>query len=64
MISNVTMNTGYTTGGQNITISGNGFDNATLDIKVDGVSCLVTKTAKDSVDCTTQVAAQPSVKGP
>ena len=57
MIESVSMNTGYITGGQNLTITGNGFDNSTIDITVDGVSCPVTQFDKTTVSCTTQTAA-------
>jgi hypothetical protein len=41
VIYSVNATSGYTTGGQVITVKGFGFNNGTIDAKVDGVSCTV-----------------------
>lgn len=53
VIHKVSANDGYTTGGQNVTISGYGFDNATLDIQVAGQNCSPTFVSKEVIHCMT-----------
>lgn len=47
---------GYTTGSQELIISGYGFDNATLDIKAGGVACTPTVITKEEVKCNTGIS--------
>jgi hypothetical protein len=42
MIDNIDLHTGYTTGGQNLTLTGYNLEGENIDIKVDGVPCIVT----------------------
>jgi hypothetical protein len=51
VIFGISRNTGYLTGGQNLTISGYGFDYGTIDAKIDGVTCKVTSKTKESFNC-------------
>jgi len=51
VIYDISQNTGYTTGGQNLTIDGYGFDNENIDIKIDGVDCVVQEYSKESITC-------------
>jgi hypothetical protein len=57
VIQSVSANSGYTTGGQNFTIEGFGFDNATLDIQVAGQSCVPTFIGKEKIQCLTQASS-------
>lgn len=41
VIFDISDNKGYTTGGQNITVKGYGFDSGTIDAKIDGQVCEV-----------------------
>jgi hypothetical protein len=51
MIESVSANTGYTTGGQNMTIKGYGIGNGRLNIQVDGTLCQVTSRGRNEVSC-------------
>jgi hypothetical protein len=51
-IYEVSANSGYSTGGQNLTITGNGFNYGDPVVTVDGVSCTVTQKSKTQLDCT------------
>ena len=61
MIFDVSSNTGYTSGGQNLTVYGQGFDNPNIQATVDGVPCSVTAYSKYSFSCEAQQAAAASV---
>jgi len=51
------------TGGQNITVTGFGFNSKNIDAKIDGVSCTVTSYKEDSFDCTVNKKDAKSVTG-
>lgn len=66
MISSVSAASGYTSGGQELTISGWGLKGATLsdvEVLVDGVSCEVKSSTLESITCVTGEAAQVSNDG-
>jgi hypothetical protein len=52
VINGVSANTGYTSGGQNLTISGFGFEDSRIAVTVDGVACLVTQNEREQFSCT------------
>ena len=54
VIFGVTDHTGYKTGGQNITVTGYGFDSGEIDAKVDGQTCKVTAFTRHEFSCTVQ----------
>ena len=64
VIHNVSSNTGYITGGQNLTVYGFGFDYGLINAKVDGLDCKVTAQSKTSFQCTTSAASAVSVSQP
>ena len=51
VIFDISESTGYTTGGQNITVKGFGFNHAKIDVKIDGTACIVTRYMDDKFDC-------------
>jgi len=51
VIFNISSNTGYTSGGQNLTIHGHGFKGGNITVTVDGVNCNVTQYQEESVSC-------------
>ena len=60
MIESVSAASGYTTGGQELTITGWGLKGATLDdveVLVDGVACDVKSSSLGSITCVTGSAA-------
>ena len=61
VIFGVSANSGFKTGGQELTVKGYGFDTGKIDAKVDGVPCNVTSFAKDQFTCEVQPAASASV---
>jgi len=61
VIRSINAASGYTTGSQEIIISGYGFDNATLDIKADGIDCKPTAITKEEVKCTTGISSKIGV---
>jgi hypothetical protein len=54
VIYNISQNVGYNTGGQNLTITGYGFDSGLIKATVDGQPCLVTSFGRHEFDCTVQ----------
>ena len=64
VIYNVSSNTGYITGGQNLTVNGFGFETGLIEAKVDGVDCKVTAKSQTKFSCTTAVASAASIKAP
>lgn len=52
VIYDISANTGYNTGGQNLTIKGFGFDSGTIKAMVDGQECHVTSFSRHEFDCT------------
>ena len=63
VIFNISSNTGYTSGGQNLTIYGHGFNNDNISVTVDGANCKVSYYRDDSVSCEIQSRSSPSVSG-
>jgi len=65
-IESVSAASGYTTGGQELTISGWGLKGTSLDnveVLVDGVACDVTSSTLETITCLTGVAAAVSIDG-
>lgn len=60
VIFDISQKKGYLTGGQNLTVTGFGFNNKAIDVKIDGVNCVVTRFMKDKFDCTVQTKAEVS----
>jgi hypothetical protein len=54
VIYDISSNIGYNTGGQNLTITGYGFDSGLIKATVDGQDCLVTSFGRYEFDCTVQ----------
>jgi hypothetical protein len=61
VIFNISSSAGYSSGGQNLTIHGHGFNSDNITVTVDGVKCLVSYYKEDSVSCEVQSKAAPSV---
>lgn len=64
VILGVSLNEGYTTGGQNITVKGFGFDEGAIVATVDGKACIVTARHKKTFDCTSASTSSASVSAP
>lgn len=62
VINNLTQNTGYTTGGQNLTVYGFGFESDNIVATVDGKPCDVNNRQRFSFSCT--VRESESVSDP
>lgn len=60
VIFNMSSHEGYTSGYQNLTIHGYGFQGANISITVDGIDCLVKNYRVDSVSCEVQPREAPS----
>jgi len=54
VIFEISENIGYTTGGQNITVKGYGFDAGNVNAVIDGQNCTITSTSRYEFDCTLQ----------
>jgi hypothetical protein len=52
VIFDISQKSGYLTGGQSIKIKGFGFNHKSIDAKIDGVACAVTKYSETEFDCT------------
>jgi hypothetical protein len=61
VIFNVSSTTGYTSGGQNLTIHGHGFNHENISITVDGVDCPVSFYKEESVSCEVQSKNETSL---
>lgn len=61
VIFNISSHVGYTSGKQNLTIHGHGFNSPNVTVKVAGVDCLVTQYQEESVSCELQPATAPTV---
>jgi len=59
-IYEISAHSGYSTGGQNLTITGNGFNYGDPWVSVDGVNCTVTQQSKTQLDCTIEAASNVS----
>ena len=51
VIFSVSESTGFTTGGQNLTFTGFGFNNKAIDVKIDQTPCIVTSYGDHGFDC-------------
>lgn len=63
-IENLSGNTGYTTGGQNLRIYGHGLNGTDVSVLVDGVPCQVGTSTVDYIECVTGEAQAESLEGP
>jgi len=61
VIFNISSKTGYTNGGQNLTIKGHGFNSPNINVTVDSVPCRVSSYREDSVSCELGSKSSPSV---
>jgi len=61
VIFNLSSRVGYTSGHQNLTIHGHGFNSDNITVTVDGVNCTVTSYQEDSVNCEVQPKTAPSL---
>jgi len=61
VIFNISSKVGYTSGHQNLTIHGHGFNSDNITVTVDGVNCTVTNYQEESVSCEVQPKSGPSV---
>jgi len=61
VIFGLSATSGYSNGGQNLTISGHGFNSPNISVMVDGVPCKVSSYRDDSVSCEVQNRSAPSV---
>jgi hypothetical protein len=64
VITRISETSGYTTGGQNLTIEGHGFDNETISIMIDGQECVTTMIEKSKIECETSTRTSKSRGGP
>ena len=62
-VESVSHDYGFTTGGQQLTISGQGFNGTNVSVSVDGVACEVQEAAYDQITCTTGVTENESLAG-
>ena len=60
VVFNLSHNKGYTTGGQNITVQGYGFDSGTIHASFDGVQCEVTSFTRHEFNCQVKPKAAAS----
>jgi len=60
VVFNISSHIGYTSGGQNLTIHGYGFNNENVTVKVGGVDCKVTQYQDSSVSCEVQPTTVPT----
>lgn len=62
-ISEITQSSGFTSGGQELTISGFGFNGTDVSVTVDGVECVVSSNERETIVCVTGVTESESVVG-
>jgi len=62
-IDSISADTGYTTGGQEMTLTGTGLSGTTAEVMVDGVACVVTSNTETEIKCVTGEAAGVSTTG-
>ena len=60
VIFDISQKKGYLTGGQNLTVTGFGFNSKTIDVKIDGVNCVVTRFMTEKFDCTVESKGEVS----
>ena len=61
VIFDLSASSGFSNGGQNLTISGHGFDNPNISVTIDGVDCKVSSYRTDAINCEVQNKSSPSV---
>jgi len=61
VIFETSSNTGYITGGQNLTVTGYGFDKGDISAKVDGQDCVVSSQSLYSFSCEVSTKSEVSV---
>lgn len=61
VIFDISSSVGYTSGHQNLTIHGHGFNSDNITVVVDGVNCTVTNSQEDAVSCEVQPKSAPSL---
>lgn len=65
VIFDISQRKSFLTGGQNLTVTGFGFDSKAIDVKLDGVNCVVTRSMPEKFHCTVQTKAEVSAaEGP
>ena len=64
VIESLDASSGYTLGGQDLTIYGKFGLSGDAEVEVDGVKCDVTYRSESEIACTTGEALQPSIEGP
>ena len=62
-IERVSSSSGYTTGGQEFTISGHGLNGTNVSVLVDGVACKVTEALNGAIQCLTGAKDEVSALG-
>ena len=60
VIFDVSTHSGFSSGGQNLTVYGHGFGSGNISVTVDGVNCTVTSYYSDSFSCDIQPATSVS----
>jgi len=63
VIFDVSANSGYKTGGMNLTISGYGFESGQIEATVAGEACVVTQHSSTEFSCEVQPSAEVTVSG-
>jgi hypothetical protein len=56
VITDVSANSGYTSGGQTFKISGYGFESNDISVKIDGTTCDVQEHTQESLTCWTKAS--------
>jgi hypothetical protein len=59
----ISAHSGYTSGGQELTITGYGLTGASVGVTVDGVDCVDVRHSLREIKCTTGAASQASTTG-
>lgn len=62
-IDSLSHNSGYTGGGQILTVMGHGLNGTDITVVVDGVTCLVQFASNDKITCETGLAESESLSG-
>ena len=63
VIFDISANSGYKTGGMNLTVNGYGFESGEIEAVVDGKECLVSRYTATSFSCEVQPSEEVSVSG-
>lgn len=62
-IKEISQADGWTTGGQELTIAGWGFNGTDVSVEIDGVACEVTSAKRDAITCVTGATDSESSSG-